>query len=184
MRMYKNIEIIAEVKTQSPFGYKSEKTWDELFQVAEKIGDIISIHTDPRWGGSFDLLERARTLTKKPILAKGVHNTDEEIKKAIHLGADWVLAVGRIPEAYTEKCMIEPPTLEELKGIPEYLRVVWNSRDLTDGRPKAESFTEARKIFKGWLCQASHIKTITDLQGGANAILVGTNLINFVKSLE
>ena len=80
--------------------------------------------------------------------------------------------------------MIEPLTLEELKGIPEYLRVVWNSRDLTDGRPKAESFTEARKIFKGWLCQASHIKTITDLQGGANAILVGTNLINFVKSLE
>ena len=116
--MYKNIEIIAEVKTQSPFGYKSEKTWDELFQVAEKIGDIISIHTDPRWGGSFDILERVRTLTKKPILAKGVHNTDEEIKRAIHLGADWVLAVGRIPEAYTEKCMIEPPHWRNLKVFP------------------------------------------------------------------
>ena len=74
--MYKGIEIIAEVKTQSPFGYKSDKSWDELFEVANKVGDIISIHTDRRWGGSFELLQKARSLTNKPILAKGIHKND------------------------------------------------------------------------------------------------------------
>ena len=56
--MYKNIKIIAEVKMKSPFGYRSKNTWDELFKAANRIGDIISIHTDERWGGSFDLVEK------------------------------------------------------------------------------------------------------------------------------
>jgi indole-3-glycerol phosphate synthase len=55
--MVKGIKIIAEVKTQSPFGFKSQKTWKELFKIASEAGDIISIHTDSRWGGSFDLLK-------------------------------------------------------------------------------------------------------------------------------
>ncbi len=42
--MYKQIEVIAEVKTRSPFGYTSEKSWDELFAVAylmlERLIDI------------------------------------------------------------------------------------------------------------------------------------------------
>src|SRR3989338_2239372 len=130
--MYKSIEIIAEVKTQSPFGYKSDKTWDELFYVAEKIGDIISIHTDSRWGGSFNLIKKARSLTNKPILAKGIHEKDNDIKTAIDLGADWVLVVGRIPKVHKEKCIIEPVTLEQLKTIPKNLRAVWNARNLTD----------------------------------------------------
>lgn len=181
--MYQNLTIIAEVKTRSPFGYISEKSRDELFMVAEKIGDIISVHTDPRWGGSFAILQKARVLSKKPILAKGVHTTDDEIKKAIHLGADWVLVVGRIPKVHKEKCMIEPINLQELKTIPKDSRVVWNARDLANGDLKLETFTEARKIFKGWLCQASHIKTVADIQKGAQAVLVGTHLLNFAQSL-
>lgn len=35
--MRKDLKIIAEVKTASPFGFKSEKSWDELFKVANKI---------------------------------------------------------------------------------------------------------------------------------------------------
>ena len=81
--MYKNIEIIAEVKTHSPFGYTSEKSWDELFAVANEIRDILSIHTDPRWGGSFELLEKARSRTNKPILAKGIHDRARRLQ--IHL---------------------------------------------------------------------------------------------------
>lgn len=175
--------IIAEVKTHSPFGWKSDKTWEELFQKANEIGDIISIHTDTRWHGSFDLIRKARQLTDKPILAKGIHENDTLIEQAIEAGADWVLVVGRIPQTHIEKCLIEPLTLEELKTIPEHLRVVWNSRDLSDGSLKTETFAEARRICKGWLCQASNIRTIKDIENGADAILVGTHLLEFVESL-
>ncbi|MBI3259427.1 MAG: hypothetical protein HYZ54_08155, partial [Ignavibacteriae bacterium] len=116
--MYKKVQIIAEVKIQSPFGFKSDKSWGELFQVANTIGDIISIHTDSRWGGSFELLKRARLLTTKPILAKGIHSTDDDIEKAVAYGADWVLVAGRIPRIRKEQCLIEPFTFEELKNIP------------------------------------------------------------------
>ncbi|HEX4104062.1 MAG TPA: hypothetical protein VHZ04_01115 [Candidatus Paceibacterota bacterium] len=182
--MYGKIEIIAEVKTESPFGYTTGYTWEYLFHVAEEIGDIISIHTDPRWGGSFDLLKKARGMTKKPILAKGIHPTDEEIDKALSLGADWVLAVGRVPKLHPEKCMMEPMTLRELSSIPQNLRVIWNARNLATGNPKLESFEEARTIFKGWLCQASHIRTVADIRETANAALVGTNLLMFTQSLK
>ncbi|MES3030822.1 MAG: hypothetical protein V4697_00200 [Patescibacteria group bacterium] len=176
-------QIIAEVKTQSPFDFKSQKTWDELFQIAEKAGDIISIHTDPRWGGFFDLIKKAKSLTSKPILAKGIHATDEEVQKAIDAGADYVLVVGRIPCIHHDKCLIEPLTLLELKTIPETFKVVWNSRDLLDGGIKKETFEEARAIFKGWLCQASNIKSVRDIEEGADAVLVGANLEGFVGSL-
>jgi indole-3-glycerol phosphate synthase len=173
--------IIAEVKTQSPFGYKSTKTWDELFTIAEKAGDIISIHTDPRWGGDFSLITKAKSLTNKPILAKGIHATDTDIQKAIDAGADFVLVVGRIPKIHLDKCLIEPYTLEELSMIPENVKAVWNSRDLQTGGLKTETFAQARALFKGWLCQASNIRTKADIQDGADAVLVGTHLEEFAS---
>ncbi len=182
--MYKKTQIIAEVKTRSPFGFKSEKSWDELFLIADEIGDIVSIHTDKRWGGSFDLVRKARVLTKKPILAKGIHATDDEIEQALDAGADYVLVVGRVPSIHRDKCLIEPLTLSELKIIPENLKVVWNSRDLSDGGMKKETFEQARETFRGWICQASNIKTVADIENGADAILVGTHLFEFFKSLK
>lgn len=181
--MYSGVEIIAEVKTQSPFAFVSEYAWDELFTIANEVGDIISIHTDPRWGGSFELVQKARSLTGKPILAKGIHTTDDDIQKAVDAGADYILVVGRIPQIYQEKCLIEPYTLEELENIPEGLKVVWNSRDLKTGGLKKEAFEEARQMWNGWLCQASNIKTIDDIKDGAQAVLVGSYLPEFANSL-
>lgn len=130
------------------------------------------------------MIRKAKSLTKKPILAKGIHRTDAEIQEAIDAGADYVLVVGRIPAIYQDKCLIEPFTLAELKTIPQHFKVVWNSRDLVDGNLKKETFEDARKIFKGWLCQASNIKTIQDIQEGANAVLIGTHLEAFASSLK
>lgn len=178
----KKFQLIAEVKTTSPFGFASERTWDELFFVANNIGDIISIHTDPRWGGSFDLIRKARGLTTKPILAKGIHATDEEIERALSAGADLVLVVGRVPSVHIDKCLVEPLNLEELSLIPENVKAVWNSRDLSTGGIKKENFKEARAIFSGWLCQASNIKDVNDVEEGADAALVGTNLVEYAKS--
>lgn len=175
--------LIAEVKTQSPFGFRSEKSWEELFEIANQYGDMLSIHTDPRWGGSFELLARARAMTSKPILAKGLHTTDEEIEQALALGADKVLVVGRLPSVYRDKCFIEPYTLDELQLLPLDIQAVWNSRDLDTGALKTADFADARAVFPGWMCQASNIKTKSDIDPTADAILVGQNLEQFIASL-
>ncbi len=181
--MEKKPLIIAEVKTSSPFGYRSERSWDELFEAASRCGDIISIHTDPRWGGSYDLLIKARSLTEKPILAKGIHATDGEIAKAVECGANLVLVVGRIPNVHSDKCLIEPLTLDELSRLSPDIKAVWNSRDLSTGGLKEETFGQARKIFKGWLCQASNIRKVDDIEDGADAVLVGSHLTEFMESI-
>ncbi len=182
--MIEDVEIIAEVKTMSPFGFRSDKNWEELFSIADRIGDMISIHTDPRWGGSFGLLKKACSLTEKPILAKGIHQADSDVEAALESGADYVLVVGRLPSANMKKCIIEPLSLEELKNIPEGMKVVWNSRDITTGAPKKETFQEARASWSGWLCQASFIRSPADIKQGADAVLVGTHLPEFAESLE
>jgi indole-3-glycerol phosphate synthase len=182
----RNIQIIAEVKTHSPFGWTSLKGWDELFKIADKVGEIISIHTDPRWHGSFDLLKKAKSLTDKPILAKGIHESDASIKRAIEAGADYVLVVGRMPKLSEDvllKCMVEPCTLDELRSIPSNMKAVWNSRDLVTGGLKSETFDQVREIFPGWLCQASNIKTIADVNENTDAVLVGTHLEEFARSI-
>lgn len=178
----KKVEIITEVKTASPFGYRTEKPWKELFLLAEKVGDIISVHTDARWDGSFELLKRARRLTTKPILAKGIHQNDILVQKAFRHGADFVLVVGRVPKVNPERCFIEPYTLDELKKVPKNLKVVWNSRNLLDGGLKRETFEDARRVFSRWLCQASNLRTVADIKDGADAVLVGTHLQEFVDS--
>lgn len=176
--------IIAEVKTESPFGYKAEKSWEELFALACEVGDMVSIHTDPRWGGSFSLLREVRSLTNKPILAKGWHTTDEQVSQALDCGADWVLVVGKVPAFRPERCIVEPMTLDGLRDIPTNIRALWNSRDLQTGGTKTESFQDARAAFKGWLCQASNIHNVSDVQQGADAVLVGTHLVEFAASIE
>lgn len=181
------MEFIAEVKTQSPFGFKSNRSWDYLFELANKIGDIISIHTDPKWDGSFDLIKKARKLTNKPILAKGIHSSNEDIVKAIDCGADFVLVVGRNPNFLPNKVIIEPNSLAELELLKNYPRIIWNQRDLyyksdkytNDIMGKIEQFGNARNIYKGWLCQASLINNKFDINPDADAILVGTYLENF-----
>ena len=99
-------------------------------------------------------------------------------------GADYVLVVGRIPKASIERCFIEPLNLSGLYKIPPGSKVIWNSRDLSAGKPKYETFEQAREIWQGWLCQASYIKTISDIKPGANAVLVGTCLEEFSTSLR
>lgn len=176
--------VILEVKTKSPYGFKSNKTWDELFEIAEKHADIISIHTNPWWAGSFDLIQKARLLTDKPILAKGFHNSDYDIERAISCGADYVLVVGRVPEVHKEKLLIEPLKFEDLKNIPEDYKVVWNKRNLADGSIKNEDIKDVKGVFSGWICQASMIKSVDDVYPDIDAVLVGENLEGFVDGLQ
>ena len=94
---HREVQLMAEVKTLSPFGHASDKPWEALFALANAHGDIISIHTDKRWGGSMDLIRQARKMTERPILAKGIHSSDDLIREAHQAGADLILVVGRVP---------------------------------------------------------------------------------------
>ncbi|MDE1865147.1 MAG: hypothetical protein KGH94_00705 [Candidatus Micrarchaeota archaeon] len=182
--MFGGLTIVAEVKMKSPFGFVSNRSWEEQFELANRVGDIISIHTDERWGGSFDDLRKARSMTNKPILAKGIHETDDLVDEAVRSGADCVLVVGRIPEVHSDIVWVEPLYLRQLDFIPDTYKVVWNARDITTGKPKGETFEQARDRWPGWLCQASFVKHIDDVEGGANGILVGEGLPDFIKSIE
>ena len=201
--------VIGEVKLRSPFGKSLTKnSFDEQLELADKISWMISIPTDKNLGGSFEDVARARKRTKKKILAKGLHGTDDAISRLLDLGADYVLVVGRIPNVHIDKCFIEPLTLAELSEIPSNgsCWAVWNSRDLSswkdlpgipefllerwkrmelDGTQalKKETFKQAREAFGGPLCQASNLTTKADIEPGADAVLVGSNLETFAASL-
>ena len=179
--------LIAEVKTASPHDNIWTVSWHAMFKIADSVGDILSIHTDAHWWWHFDLITEAKWLTDTPIMAKGIHRTDEEILEAIERWASHVLVVGRIPEVHLDKCFIEVESLKQLKDFYAKLwddtKFVWNSRDLSDGSLKTETFEEARDIFPGWLCQASNIDSIDDVKPWADAILVWKALENFVKTL-
>jgi indole-3-glycerol phosphate synthase len=184
MKSPKPMQVIAEVKTHSPFGWTSPHSWDYLFELACRVGDYVAIHTDPRWGGSMDLVRRARSMTDKLILAKGIHRTDDEVREALDAGADFVLVVGRVPNIELTKVYLEPTTLKELWRLPKRAHAVWNARNVWTGERKYETFGEARMLHQGWLCQASFIKSWEDVDRRANAILVGTHLPEFALSLK
>ncbi len=184
MSALSNIIVIAEVKTRSPFGWKAKQSWYDLLELAIEFGDIISIHTDERWGGSLELVRRARAATDKPILAKGIHTHDRDIEQALEAGADFVLVVGRVPQILAEHCWLEPNLLAELHMLPKGAKAVWNSRDLATGKRKTETFTQARAEWDGWLYQASKIRSVSDIEAGADAVLVGSHLPEFTDSLK
>jgi indole-3-glycerol phosphate synthase len=169
---------IAEVKTRSPFGWCSPYSWATLFEIANEVGDWVAVHTEAPWGGSLDLLRTARRLTDKPLLAKGLHSSDIEVREAFEAGADHVLVVGRIPSVRPTDCLIEPISIRDLHRIPVGFRAVWNSRDLRTGGRKSELFADARR-WSGWLCQASNIEDPRGIDPGADAVLVGTHLPAF-----
>jgi indole-3-glycerol phosphate synthase len=174
---------IAEVKTKSPFGFVSPYSWDMLFSVANAYGDWISIHTQREFGGSYEFLTRAHSCTDKPILAKQMSRTDDDIKKAFDFGASMVLVVGGRYYDHPN-CLFEPNSLDQLKNYPKDAKIVWNARDLMTGRAKLETIQEARKLWPGWLCQASHIQSPEDIHTGVEAILVGEHLVSLMNAKD
>jgi len=170
---------IAEVKTMSPWGWATEMSWRALLERAIQLGDWVAVHTDPAWGGSFELLREARALVPQPLVAKGIHSTDNDVARAFECGADYVLVVGRVPKVQPHRCLIEPTDVSMLYRLPKGTKAVWNSRDLATGGLKAETFEHARAAWAGWLCQASNLRAMADVRPSADAFLVGTALADW-----
>ena len=169
---------VAEAKFKSPFNPEFNVDPRIATRHAIKYGDIVSVHTNPLWGGSYEALAYVRDRTDKPILAKGFHDTIVEVKRAFDHGANYVLTVGWWPE--DPRCWHECENLEEVR-LTQAPYAVWNARNPRTGEFRKESFHLARNLRKGWLCQASGIKKPTDVDTEANAYIVGTNLETFIN---
>jgi indole-3-glycerol phosphate synthase len=178
--------LIAEIKTKSPFGYNAIESFSQLATTAIDHGDWISVHDNAQWGGDFESISYVRMMTEKPILAKGLHSTDDDIDRALSHGADYVLVVGRMPhEKYWNRCLFEPTSntnLETLLNLNPNGKYVVNSRCLVSGILSSTDNFEFYRSRCKWLCQASGISHRTHVQMSADAILVGTYLGAFVYS--
>ena len=184
---------IAEIKQKSMFNFELRYSRKTLIDNALEFGDWISVHTDPRFGGSFDDIYYLRKETNKPILAKGFHTHDDDVKKAFDLGADYVLVVDRpsrkLLNSYLGNILFEISSLNELNELPhdflQFGKIVYNGRDLKTGIGKKYigDYTEYRKK-SSWLCGASLIRSVKDVgvfYPDCDAFIVGENLVEFCQ---
>ncbi len=174
--------------------------WRPLFDLAVYMArrekGAVSVHTGVahigprRWGGYDDLINEARELAPDvDLLAKGIHMRQEQVNNYLSRGATSVLTVDYLPKDNADKCLIEISDPEWFKRLPKDLKYVYNSRALwalITGRipEKRMSFAEVRERYPDfWICQASNLNTVADVNPRANAILVGTHLRKFSESL-
>ena len=181
---------IAEIKTKSPFGYVNPNPFCTMMDFAIQHGDWISVHTNALWGGDFDAISFVRRNTDKPILAKGIHGTDDDVQRALDHGADYVLVVDRIPKIHITKCLLEFSNMEMLHECQwmyfndPSLKYVCNSRNLRNGLPKKAWELDAYLELRVWTCQASGIRRPSDVDPKVNAFIVGENLLNYIHELR
>ncbi len=183
--------VVAEIKQRSPYGWVNPYSVEGQLDICEAVGDIISVHTNPLWGGSWSHLSLIRSMTRKPILAKGFHDTIHDVQRALDCGADHVLTVGWHPGGELGKrCWFEVETLDQLRSAYPRVKAVWNARDPRTGamrplRGRADVTVHVRgandyrarpDVPKPWLCQASHIRGPQDVVPGMDAILIGEGL--------
>lgn len=194
---------IAEIKTKSPYGFQSPHSFIKLMETAIEYGDWISVHDNALWGGDSETISFVRQNTNKPILAKGIHYTNERIIEAIDAGADYVLSAGRVAgsaEDIGERQKVKLRNSDYKKIIYEldYEKVlslvnfssywkeskyVCNSRDLSTGKFKEKNEIEDFVKLGTWVCQASGIKSKNDVNSNVDAFIVGENLLEFCKNI-
>jgi len=180
--------VVAEIKQKSPYGWSNPMPWREQLTICEAVGDIISVHTDPFWGGSWAHLYAVRRATAKPILAKGFHPSVAHVEAALDIlnPTDWVLTVGWDGGDYWERCWFETETLEQLGDQHPDQRCVWNARDPRTGKVRPEAPWEVMAANERrhclptqghpWLCQASLIRGARNVIPRTSAVLIGQGL--------
>lgn len=168
--------VVGEVKTSSPFSpsWPPKRDRVETLLWLDSWCDIISVHTDEHWGGCYAWLAKAKLITTKPILAKGFHPSQAHVNHAFGCGADYCLTVGWWNG--DPRCWHEVESLSEI-ATSLAPRVVWNARDPRTGLARPESLDDVVAARRGgWLCQASSIRSPSDVHPHADAVLIGEAL--------
>lgn len=189
---------IAEVKTRSPDGFTATETWEELFELAQAHGDIVSVHTSPDYGGSWALLEYACKKSRRPVLAKGFHSTHSEVNEAFRRGANFVLQVAEsvrqdnprewsnyyCTHKWDNRVVVEASNLFVLNKLlqQKVQSLAWNTRIPTTGADNPVAFADVLQVLPPNfpILQASNIKTPLDIHPQAGGYIVGTHLKKFI----
>jgi len=174
--------LIPEVLTHSPDGYDTQLCWEKLFAFACRISNVVAVNTDELWGGSLDRVRQAKRITNVTIVAKGMFNTDDEIRTTLDAGADRVVVPGRVPPFPLRTfCWIAPLGLNEVcRMLTDYDVVVGSSHDPFDGTPKPNELEQVSNLPHFRLVQDGLIKSPADIHPAADMYFVGRHLEEFV----
>jgi len=175
--------VVAEIKQRSPFdGWVNPLRWREQLEICESVANVISVHTNPLWGGSWRHLEAVANTTSLPVLAKGFHDTVFDVQRALDCGADCVLTVGWDGGPLLRHCWFEVESRDQLINADETNWIVLNSRNPRTGEPQKNPALQPSRAIKSvdklghHICQASNIRGPGDVVPGMDAILIGEGL--------
>ncbi len=180
---YPDIKIIGEIKPASPYEprfataqEKYKENFDLLHSIAPHV-DILSIHTDPLWWGSYDWLREAKAIVgDKKVLAKGFHPSMPHVEECRRCGADYVLTFGWHPGQDHQYCWHEMRKNENSESSV----LVFNSRNPRTGELRNNHYREIEWFNTNHpelqLVQASNIKTVDDIHSDVQYVLIGTAL--------
>lgn len=195
-----NTGIISEFKRRSPsrdWIFKDAKIEDVVPMYAQGGATAISVLTDFQFfGGTFDDIRLARTLTDKPILRKDFMIDEYQIYQAASMGVDAILLIASCLSIGETKLLaskakslgldtlLEIHNEEELSHINEYIDVVGvNNRNLGTFETSIEaSFSLVSKIPNNFVkiseSGISSVETVCELQKvGYRGFLMGENFM-------
>lgn len=178
--------LLAEYKRYSPWhGPITDRTLPDVVSEYDTDPDVfgVSIVVDSLWGGSLEDVQRARSLTDKPILAKfGLSAQRNDYgRAAILAGADWYLTHDWVRAADDPaRAWLE---LHHPADIPPELPlvVVCNNRNIDTGtlNPDAALEVAAKLPRRGSLiCAASGYEAAWDIPENFDFGLIGTALLS------
>ena len=195
-----DVSLIAEFKPCSPSrgALRPAEDLEEVVAIYARYAAAISVLTDgPFFGGSLDLLRRARAVCPTPLLRKDFIIGERQLWEARRDGASAVLLMASVLDAPSierllelarrlgMEALVEVHDDEELEGVlGTSARVIGiNNRDLRSLQIDQERFFRmAERVPRDRVvvCESGihRASDVTRLSGVAHATLVGTTLMS------
>ncbi|MDO8626929.1 MAG: indole-3-glycerol phosphate synthase TrpC [Candidatus Diapherotrites archaeon] len=204
----KSVKIIAEIKQKSPSKGILRTNLDvaKVLKYYNKYACAVSVVTDARFNGSFDLVREVRAETKLPILVKDFVLHELQLFEAKLSGADAILLLAslldnkKINEFIAKgkeiglECLVEVHSKEEMKRVlkskAELIGV--NNRnlrtlkiDLENAERILQSVPKREFEKRIFIAESGYenYSQISNLNGKVNAFLVGSSLM-LAKNLD
>ncbi len=204
----KGINIIAEIKQKSPSKGVLRTNLDtkKILKAYNKYASAISVVTDARFNGSFELIRKVRMETELPILVKDFVLQEMQLFEAKLAGADNILLIAsllgnkKINEFIAKgkeiglECLVEVHSSAEMKKVLETKAEIIgiNNRNLKTLKIDLRNTEKVlhmvpKKEFQKRIFIAEsgfeNYSQIAQLKGKVNNFLIGSSLMQ-AKNIE